>query len=475
MPYVKSKSIHATVGKSIAYILDAKKTDGMLLTTSINCTTNAHDAYLQMKLIYEHYTRRSYDEPINKSGKTPVKAIHYIISFADSENVTPEYAQKVAMAFVRNTFGDDAQAVIATHTNTSHTHCHIILNSYSISGRKYNDNQATLRYVREHTNGVCRALGITPALNFEGRGRSMQYNEWEHKKNGTSWKQQIRQAIDELIPTVNSLEELLSALESRGYEIKRGKYISVKAPGQQRAVRTQTLGEEYTEESLTTRIQYREVGAGTSHKQDSDADLRAAYAAVIGDVRILADQHRKVPRKQNNDLPYSADNDLDVYRLSAQMSVMNKENIRSIGDLEYKSKEQKNLYDKYRDEVNRHIEEYNKMVSLLEQAETYYALAKKPELSSSEKNMMSVCRQAMQNNGLLTRSDIDTLRERAEISGRKIAAIKEKLEGCKQKYAVYRDILETYDRLSKRDYVAELVEEERQRREQETRKKRNRR
>lgn len=31
---------------------------------------------------------------------------------------------------------------------------------------------------------------------------------------------------------------------------------------------------------------------------------------------------------------------------------------------------------------------------------------------------------------------------------------------------VYKDILETSDRLSKRDYVAELVEEERQRQEQ---------
>ena len=105
MPYVKSKSIHATVNKSIAYILDPKKTDGMLLTTSINCTTDAHDAYLQMKMIYEHYSLRSYDEPSNKTGKPPVKAIHYIMSFADSENVTPEYAQKVAMAFVKNTFG----------------------------------------------------------------------------------------------------------------------------------------------------------------------------------------------------------------------------------------------------------------------------------------------------------------------------------------------------------------------------------
>lgn len=463
------------MNKSIAYILNPEKTEGMVLATSINCTTDAQDAYLQMKMIYEYYARRSYDEPINKSGKTPVKAIHYIMSFADSENVTPKYAQKVAMAFVRNTFGDDAQAVIATHTNTSHTHCHIILNSYSISGRKYNDNKATLRYVREHANGVCRALGITPALHFEGKGRSMQYNEWEHKKNGTSWKQQIREEIDKLIPTVNSLDELLSALEGLGYEIKRGKYISVKAPGQIRFVRTKTLGEEYTEESLNTRIAYREVGAGTSHKQDSEAELRAAYASVIGDVRILADQHRKVPRKQNVELPYSADNDLDIYKLSAQMSVMNKENIRSLSDLEYRAKEQKNLYEKYKAEVNQHIIEYNKMMSLLEQSETYYSLANKSKLSATEQSKLSVCRLAMQNNSLLTLSDIDTLRERTEITGRKIAALKEKLEGCKQKYAVYQDILDTYDRLSKRDYVAELIEEERQRREQEARKKRKKR
>ena len=79
----------------------------------------------------------------------------------------------------------------------------------------------------------------------------------------------------------------------------------------------------------------------------------------------------------------------------------------------------------------------------------------------------------LRNNGLLTRSDVDTLRERAAISGRKIAALKEKLEGCKQQYDVYQDILDTYKRLSKRDYVEELVEEEK--RQAQIRKKKQRR
>ena len=80
----------------------------------------------------------------------------------------------------------------------------------------------------------------------------MEYNEWEHMKNGTSWKEQIRQTIDELIGSVNSIDELLQALENRGYEVKHGKYISIKAPGQQRFVQTKTLGDEYTEESPNT-------------------------------------------------------------------------------------------------------------------------------------------------------------------------------------------------------------------------------
>ena len=474
MPYIKSISIHNTVNKSIAYILNPKKTEGMLLTTSINCTTDPEDAYLQMKMIYEHYSRRSYDEPINKTGKSSVKAIHYIMSFADSENVTPEYAFKVAKAFVRKTFGDDAQAVIAVHTDTDHTHCHVILNTYSISGRRYYDNQTTLRYVREHGNGVCRALGITPALNFEGKGRSMYYNEWEHRKNGTSWKQRIREEIDRLIPEVKSLDELLQVLEEHGYEIKRGKYISIKAPGQQRAVRTKTLGEEYTEESLITRIQYLEVGTGITPANDISSDLRAAYDAILSNSCIPAEPSER----QSNDTSGTAlsrENDLDAYRLSAQMAVMNKFKIHALGELEGMMNEQKYRYEKYRAEINQNIEEYNKMVSLIEQAETYYALAKKSELTPSEQLQMSVCRQTMLNNHLLTQADIDTLRDRAANMSKKIAALKESLENRRQHYEVFRDILETYERQRNEDRTDDRAEETELRKDPEIKKKRKRR
>ena len=460
--------------KSLRYILNPDKTESQLYTVSINCTTDARDAYLQMKAVYEHFARDKYNSPPPLEGKGTVKAIHYIMSFADSENVTPELAHKLAMTFVRKNFGDEVQAVIATHVDKSLVHNHIIVNSYSLSGQKLYANRDALRKARENINGICRAFGITPALNFEKKGRSVDYYEWEQRRKGTSWKEQIRQAIDELIPTVNSLDELLQVLEEREYEIKRGKYISIKAPGQERFVRTKTLGEEYTEESLNTRILYKDLGAGSTPAEDKPSQLRAAYVAVIGDVRILAEQRKKVPRKRIVTAEYSADNDLDVYRLSAQLSVISKNNISSIGELEGRISRLKAEYEKRRVEINELIEEHNRLVSLLEQVREYQALLEKGELSEAEKLRLAVCKQAVESAAILSVADADCLRERVGILDKKITALKGDLDKTRQQYEVYCDIRDTYYKISKEDYLSNLVEEERKRREQAKKKNKSR-
>ena len=52
----------------------------------------------------------------------------------------------------------------------------------------------------------------------------------------------------------SSFDELLSKLQAAGYEIKPGKYISCRAPGQERFTRLKTLGADYTEEAIRERI-----------------------------------------------------------------------------------------------------------------------------------------------------------------------------------------------------------------------------
>lgn len=466
MPVCKHIALHTTVDKSLRYILNPDKTEELLYTSALNCMNDAESAYLQMMLVYNQFARDRFNSPPPLEGKGSIKAIHYIQSFSPDDNVTPELAHKIAKAFVKKMFGDDVQAVIATHVDKGHLHSHIIINSYSMSGKKYYANKQSLKKVREVSDGVCKVFGVEINPHLTGKGKSIKRYEWKQRKNGTSWKQQIRDEIDKLIPTIDTLDELLQALEERGYEVKRGKYISIKAPGQERFVRTKTLGEEYDEESLKIRILYRDIGSGESISTDKPSQLRAAYVAIIGDVRILAEQRNKVPRKRIATAEYSADNDLDVYKLSAQLSVINKNRIGSIGELEGEIGRLKDFYSRQRVETNDHIEEYNSLVSLWEQAQEYFTLAGKTELSETEKLRKTVCKQAMESNNILNAADFKKLQSRAKSLGKKVADMKDSLEKCRQRFEVYQDIRETYYNISKGDYISNLVEEERERQEQ---------
>ena len=448
------------------YILNPDKTEDLLYTASVNCMTDAESAYLQMRLVYEQFAKDHFNSPPPLQGKGSVKAIHYIQSFSPDDDITPELAHKIAKAFLRKAFGDNVQAVIATHIDKDHLHSHIIINSYSLSGQKYYANRKSLEMIRRISDGVCKAFGIDIHPNLTGKGRSINHKEWEHRKNGTSWKEQIRQEIDKLIPSVNSLDELLQMLEEHGYEVKRGTYISIKAPGQERFVRTKTLGDEYTEDSLNIRITYRDMGTGITPTEDKQTKLCQAYSTVLHDVRILAAQRKKVPRKRIVTAAYSVENDLDVYKLSAQLSVINKDSIKSVGDLQGRIANLRNEYEKQRQEINGQIEEHNHLVSLWEQVQLFDKLSAKDKLSDAEQLQLTICRQSMDQNNIYSKADIDQLSNQTYRLQNKINSLKDTLEKTRQRYDVYCDFAKTYEKISKGDYISNLVEEERKRQEQ---------
>jgi prefoldin subunit 5 len=67
---------------------------------------------------------------------------------------------------------------------------------------------------------------------------------------------------------VSSFEELLQRLQAAGYEIKPGKYISCRAPGQERFTRLKTLGADYTEEAIRERISGKRARAAKAPRAD---------------------------------------------------------------------------------------------------------------------------------------------------------------------------------------------------------------
>ena len=458
MPYVKSISLHATVNRSIAYILNPDKTENLIYTTSLHCLTNAKDAYLAMKTVYEHYSGKKYNAPLPLDGKGSVKAIHYIQSFDPQDNVTPELAHRIAKAFARKTFGDDCQIVIATHVDKKHIHNHFIINAYSITGQKYNDNLTTRKKIREYSDRTCLAFGIQPISRKQEQNKNIAYNEWEHKQRGTSWKEKIRLEIDRLIATSKNIDDLLYELELLGYSVKRGKYISIKAPEQERFVRTKTLGEDYTAESLASRIMWRDVGSGITLLGEP-APIRDDYIKAINDVTELAKTGRKLQRLRNGSEPYSPQNDIDVYKLSAQLSIINRDRIHSIGELEGKIERLKSEYEKARQELNTLSVQQEHLDSLTEQAEEYFALLDKPKLSVSEKLKLKMDNSVLSANNINSRDDYDRMKSIQRNADKKTAALKESFESCKHLYDLYSDIAKTYYDISKGDYISRLIEE----------------
>lgn len=256
MPYIKSISIRNTVAGCLKYIENSEKTQGGILVTGINCSDDIAIAEKEMCLTYQNYSHHSfYAKPL--PGKSPVKAFHFVQSFKADE-CTPEQAHKIGREWVRKAFGDSFQAVVTTHTDTGNVHNHICICPYDLNGKKYNGDKKSLKAVRRVSDVICKSyeLGAMEKLTSEENHISVgvSYGEWRHRKQGTSWKEIIRNRIDILIRSASSLPELLEEMERQGYTVKYGKYISVKAPEQQRAVRLKTLGAEFTEESISRRI-----------------------------------------------------------------------------------------------------------------------------------------------------------------------------------------------------------------------------
>ena len=163
--------------------------------------------------------------------------------------------------------------VVTTHIDKGHIHNHVIFCAVNfVDHHKYNSNKRSYYGIRNMSDKLCRENGLSVVVPGKGsKGKS--YAEYQAEKTGTSWKGKLKIAVDALIPQVSSFEELLTRLQAAGYEIKPGKYVSCRAPGQERFTRLKTLGADYTEEAIRERIAGRRAKAAKAPREQRDVSL----------------------------------------------------------------------------------------------------------------------------------------------------------------------------------------------------------
>ena len=273
MAVTKTHPIKSTLKAAIDYICNPEKTDGKLLVSSYGCAAETAD-------IEFAWTRRHAIDKGTNLGR------HLIQAFQPGE-VTPEQAHEIGMELAREILGGRYEFVLTTHIDRDHVHNHLIFNAVSFADHKhYHSNKRSYHFIRRTSDRICKEHGLSVIVPGQDKGKS--YIEHQAERTGTSYKAKLRATIDRLLPGCHDLEELLVRLQREGYELKRGKYISARAPGQERFTRLKTLGADYAEDALTARMAGR---AFVVPIEENDLTGRWLKAAVLPLVTVFEPLH----------------------------------------------------------------------------------------------------------------------------------------------------------------------------------------
>ena len=256
MAVTKIKPIKSTLSKALDYIQNPDKTDEKMLVSSFGCSAETADIEFEFTL----------SQALEKGNNL---AHHLIQSFEPGE-VDYQKAHEIGRQLADAVTKGQHEYVLTTHIDKGHIHNHIIFCAVNfVDFRKYNSNKRTYYGIRNMSDRLCRENGLSVLVPEKG-SKGKNYAAYQKEKTA---KAKLKLAIDTLVPAVSDFDELLSRLQGAGYEIKTGKYISCRVPGQQRFTRLKTLGADYTEDALKERISGKRTRAAKAPKTERGVSL----------------------------------------------------------------------------------------------------------------------------------------------------------------------------------------------------------
>ena len=237
----KGKSVAACLKDRTDYAQNPDKTAQGELVSSYACSPLTVDEEFML-------TKRLYERSTGRIQKSDVIAYQVRQSFKPGE-VTPEEANRIGYEFAERFLKGKYAFIVATHTDRAHIHNHILYNSTALDGtRKFKNFWLSSFAVQRLSDRICleHQLSVIEIKPYRDRQKRIPYPPKE------SNRERLCGVIDTILMNEKpaDFEAFLSALERQGYEIKQGKYTSVKGPRQKRFIRFKTLGEGYSEEEI---------------------------------------------------------------------------------------------------------------------------------------------------------------------------------------------------------------------------------
>ena len=276
-------------------------------------------------------------------------------------------------------------------------------------------------------------------------------------------REKIKLDIDRLVYSAESFEGLISTLKERGYEIKRGKYVAVKAPFAERFVRLKTLGEAYLPKNLEQRIADRDVFTNAVRTKFKTANaVEKKFHVTIMDMTIEIKQFRLMPRKDNGKLVYAFQNDANINYLSEQLL--------TIGEFGFGSREQ--IYSKA-DELKRSIDEKNEKVKSLtaeiptlksdiSQLRFLFSAVSTSKPDAMTQVKLAAAREIADKYGVKSEGDIASLEKRLKLLPDYISSIKDEVSEEQLKLGRISNLISAYERIVEGNYIDNLIRAQRE-------------
>ena len=233
----KGETIAQSLKERFDYGQNSDKTEGGELISSYGCDHMTADAeFLLSKAKYKAATGRE------QRRDADVLCYQIRQSFKPGE-ITPEEANRIGYETAMRWTKGKYAFFVATHTDKAHIHNHIYYNSTSLDcTRKFRDFIGSGRAVRRLSDRICleNELSVITNPKLHSKGHFLHYGAWLGAERQSSYKEQLRLAINEaLAKRPADFDAFLRLMEASGFMVKhgRGGVISFLVPGQEMCIR----------------------------------------------------------------------------------------------------------------------------------------------------------------------------------------------------------------------------------------------
>ena len=156
--------------KSIPYIMDERKTDGLCFSNAGITPEQILDTFFLTKQMHPtHGTRQGY---------------HFKFSFSKDETIAPEDALSFVREWVEEYLGDHYDYACSVHKDRDHMHMHLVFNSVARNGGKYRYEKGDWeKVIRPLTNRLAEKYHTGP---LKEKDPALDYSPDYDRKQGTA-------------------------------------------------------------------------------------------------------------------------------------------------------------------------------------------------------------------------------------------------------------------------------------------------